>query len=96
MKGIPVLSRSTQFADVNGTAATGTPPFEIPAGGLNAAWWAVIPYEVLTLIPGSWMTDAYGAGIYAPAQNRLVLEPVLFIDGFGVLTGGPVPFIVNQ
>ncbi|MGA2477578.1 MAG: C1 family peptidase [Spirochaetia bacterium] len=96
MKGLPVPSRSMQFADVNGVAATGTTPFTIPAEGLNGAWWAVIPYEVLTLVPGAWLTDAYGSSFYQPAQNRLVLEPVLFIDGFGVLTGGLVPFIVNQ
>jgi hypothetical protein len=96
MKGMPVPSRSIQFADVNGVAATGTPPFTIPAEGLRSSWWAVIPYEVLALVPGSWVVDAYGASFYQPMQNRLLLEPVLFIDGFGVLTGGLVPLIVNQ
>jgi hypothetical protein len=95
-KGLPVPSRSAQFADVNGAAATGTPPYALPAEGVTGTWWAVIPYEVLALGPGTWMLDAYGANVYQPAQNRLVMEPVLFIDGFGVLTGGLVPITVLQ
>jgi hypothetical protein len=96
MKGPPVPSRSAQFADVNGAAAAGTPPYAIAAEGFTGTWWAVIPYEVLALGAGTWMIDAYGNSVYQPAQNRLVLEPVLFIDGFGVLAGGLVPITVLQ
>ena len=44
---------------------------------------------------GYWGTDAYGSQLYFPVQNRLVLEPVLYVDGFGVLSGGLAPFFIN-
>ena len=96
MKGPADSQQINAVRRCNGVAATCTTPFIIPAEGLNGAWWAVIPYEVLTLVPGAWLTDAYGSSFYQHGANRLVLEPDLFIDGFGVLTGGLVPFIVNQ
>lgn len=93
-KGWAVGGTLVQFSDVNGFAATGTPPFAIPSEGMTTSWWATIPYNAMMLQGGSWVTDAYGNPVYLPVQNRLVLEPVLYVDGFGVLSGGPVPFFI--
>jgi hypothetical protein len=93
-KGWPVPDTSIQFSDIYGFAATGTQPFTIPAEGTNVGWWAMIPYSSLVVQAGSWQTDIYGNPGYLPAQNPLVLEPVLYVDGFGVATGGMVAFTV--
>ena len=94
-KGWAVGSTQVRFSDVNGFAATGTPPFTVPSEGLTTSWWATIPYNALVLQGGYWGTDVYGNQMYFPVQNRLVLEPVLYVDGFGVLSGGLVPFFIS-
>jgi hypothetical protein len=94
-KGWAVGSTQVRFSDVNGFAATGTPPFSIPSEGMTTSWWATIPYNALVLQAGYWGTDAYGSQMYFPVQNRLVLEPVLYVDGFGVLSGGLAPFFIS-
>ncbi len=94
LKGLPVGSTATRFSDINGFAATGTQPVPIPAEGMSVSWWAVIPYGAMVLQSGGWQTDLFGNSGYVPVQNQLVLEPVLYVDGFGIATGGALAFFV--
>jgi len=95
-KGYPVASRSPQFATVNGFAAVGTMVYPVPPQGLTAQWTTSIPYNALALMPGTTGYDYFGRVVYQPRLNYLVLEPVLFLDGYGHASGGLVPFGVTQ
>lgn len=87
VKGAPVRSLSPQYADINGFAACGAAPYPIPPQGLSTTWAAWIPYGALDLPSGT---------PYQPYVSSLLAEPVLFIDNFGVRTGGVIPFTVTK
>lgn len=93
--GQPVAARIAQYADINGLAACGTAAYPIPPEGTNTTWAAWIPYDALHLTTGYWMQTPTGPQ-YQPALNYLVAEPILFIDNFGVLSGGIVRFTVQR
>jgi hypothetical protein len=94
-KGAPVMSAAPQFATVYGQAAAGTAVYPVPAGGLRTTWTAWIPYSVMQLQNGGPVVTPSGLQ-YQAAQNRLLAEPVLYLDGFGVATGTLVPFSVTR
>ena len=72
-KGHYVEAATQRYAVARVRAATGTSPFPLTPGGMRKAWYAFLPYSALKLtVPGS------------PA---LVVEPVLYVDKFGVKAG---------
>jgi hypothetical protein len=89
------MSAAPQFATVYGQAAAGTAVYPVPAGGLRTTWTAWIPYSVMQLQNGGPVVTPSGLQ-YQAAQNRLLAEPVLYLDGFGVATGTLVPFSVTR
>jgi hypothetical protein len=93
--GQPVAARMAEYADVHGLAACGTAAYPIPPEGTHTTWAAWIPYDALYLATGYWMQTPTGPQ-YQPAPNYLVAEPILFIDNFGVLSGGIVRFIAQR
>jgi hypothetical protein len=85
-KGAPVGSLYPQFATPQGFLATGTPPASLSSGGLSTSWYAVLPYSALNVPRG---------GSWNPIQTDLVAEPVLYLNGFGIKSGGLVQFWVR-
>lgn len=94
-KGTPVMSTAPQFATVFGQAAAGTAVYPVPPEGLRTTWTAWIPYSVMQLQNRGPVVTATGLQ-YQAAQNRLLAEPVLYLDGFGVATGTLLPFSVMR
>jgi hypothetical protein len=95
-KGGAVLGNNVFFRDVRGYAACGTQPIPVNGRAFKSNWSAYIPYACLHLVPGRWMRNRWGQPFYQPARHFLVAEPVLYVDNFGVLSGGTVRFIVNK
>jgi hypothetical protein len=91
-----VLGNNVFFRDVRGYAACGTKPVAINGRAFKSNWSAYIPYACLHLLPGQWVRDPWGRPFYQPRRHFLIAEPVLYIDNFGVLSGGNVRFIVNK
>lgn len=90
-KGMPVGSLNSNFALLNGSAATGTSILTLPQGSnYNNTWEAYMPYMVLNIARGQ--ANPWG---YVPATTYLFAEPVLFMDGFPVRIGGLIPFTVT-
>ncbi len=89
-KGAPVGSLWPAFASTQGTAATGTAPWPLNGMGVNdQPWYAYFPYQALNLIRG------YQHGYTQPYVYQLVAEPVLYINNFGVASGGLIRFPVG-
>jgi hypothetical protein len=93
--GQPVAATMAEYADVHGHASCGTAMYPIPPEGTTTTWAAWIPYNALSLASGYWMQTPTGPQ-YQPAANYLVAEPILFIDNFGVVSGGVVRFLVQR
>ena len=71
-----IRAASPRFAVGRARAATGTSPFPlVQAGPTNRAWVAFLPYSALDL-------SAETAG-----PVRIIAEPVLYVDRFGVKAG---------
>ncbi len=94
-KGPPVRSVNAAYATVDGSAACGTLRYPIPAEGLRTTWAAWIPYDALYLYAGQWVQGPSGP-VYQPYVSALLAEPVLYVDNFGVRSGGVVPFTVTR
>ena len=93
-KGAPVRSLLAQFSTIYGDAATGTEPYNIPPDSLGMSWAAWIPYAALDVPSGQWVSTPQGE-VYQPAITALVAEPTLFVDNFGIRSGGLFPFTVQ-
>ena len=93
-KGQPVAGTHIQFSDVRGFAACGTAPVQIAGREWTTGWRAWMPYTGLMVPQGRWVRDPRGHLVRQPARSNLVAEPVLYMDNFGVATGGGVPFFV--
>lgn len=93
-KGAPVRSLLSQFSTIYGDAATGTESYNIPPDGLSVNWAAWIPYTALDVPSGQWVSTPQGQ-VYQPAITALVAEPTLFVDNFGIRSGGLFPFTVQ-
>lgn len=76
-KGRYVTAASPRFAVALRRAATGTRPFALTTAGLRKAWYAFLPYSALNLTEVA----------QSPGVVRLVAEPVLYVDRFGVKAG---------
>ena len=95
-KGGGILGNNVFFRDVRGYAACGTQPVPVNGRAFRSNWSAYIPYACLHLKPGRWTRNRWNQPLYQPARHFLVAEPVLYVDNFGVLSGGMVRFIVNK
>lgn len=77
-----IRAASPRFAVGRSRAATGTSPFPLALGGAtNRAWFAFLPYAALDL-------SAEAAG-----PVRLIAEPILYVDRFGVKAGRVSPIV---
>jgi hypothetical protein len=94
-KGQQVRSTMPVYATVYGQAACGTAVYPIPPEGLRTTWAAWIPYQAMDLKPGSWVPAA-GGYVYQATINHLVAEAVLYVDNFGIRSGGLVSFSVSR
>jgi hypothetical protein len=94
-KGVPVRSLHPAYATVYGQADCGTALYPTPPQGLQTTWFAWIPYAALDLAAGGWLQGPTGP-YYQQAVSYLVAEPVLYVDNFGILSGGLVPFSVAR
>ena len=95
-KGVPMRALAAPYSTVQGQAACGTAKYPVPAEGLPLTQWhAWIPNAALYGPPGVWEQTAAGP-VYRPQTTYLVAEPVLFVDGFGVATGGLVRFHITR
>ena len=75
-KGRFIRATSPRFSVGRERAATGTSPFPLlSSGAINRAWVAFLPYSALDL-------SHEAAGVV-----RIVAEPVLYVDRFGVKAG---------
>ena len=75
-KGRFIRATSSRFSVGRERAATGTSPFPLlSSGAINRAWVAFLPYSALDL------------SNEAPGAVRIVAEPVLYVDRFGVKAG---------
>lgn len=92
-KGQPVNAMIPAFSTVHGTAASGTPAFNIPMNGLSTNWYVYVPYDALAIPRGVKFTPSGPIGM--PITSYLMAEPALFIDQFGVKTLGAIPFTVG-
>lgn len=93
-KGAPVRSLLSEFSTIYGDAATGTPQYSITPSGLRMNWVAWIPYQALNVPSGGYVETPEGA-VYQPAITALIAEPTLFVDNFGIRSGGLFPFTVQ-
>jgi hypothetical protein len=91
----PVGSNNGQFADTGGFAACGTQVYPVPPEGLQATWSCFIPYTVLEVPIGQWVTGFQG-NVYQPRQSALLAQATLFVDGFGVIVSPFIPFSVSR
>lgn len=94
-KGAPVRGNMSEYMDINGNAACGTAVYPIPAEGTRTTWGAWIPYRALEVPAGGWVNTTQGQQ-YQPRVTHLVAEPILFIDNFGVFSGGLFRFQVQR
>ncbi|MCP4149888.1 MAG: C1 family peptidase [bacterium] len=94
-KSRQVASINRQYADINGFAACGTGQYPITARGVSTTWAAWIPYAAINVGVGRYWQN-YGNSVYKPYTTKLLAEPILFIDNFGVKVGGLVPFTVTK
>jgi len=81
------------YATVQGQAARGTPVYRVPLEGTLDGWSVWIPYSAFNVPTGTWI-QTYEGPAYQPAVSPLVAEPVLFVDNFGVKSGGLFPFYI--
>ncbi len=91
-----VPAKFTEFSTIYGQAACGTMKYPVPKEGLPLTEWRLwIPNDALDVVPGVYERKENGLE-YIPHATRLVAEPVLYVDGFGVATGALVPFVVSR
>jgi hypothetical protein len=89
-KGVPIGSLAPAFATTQGFAATGTPLLPLDGSGLgDQTWYCFFPYEALNL------TRGFQHGRNQPYTYHLVAEPVLYLNNFGVASGGLIAFTVS-
>ena len=94
--GVPVSTSDPMFRLPSGQAATGTPKAPLNGLGVNRMpWYAFILYCSLDLPKTKLCIPFPSPPQIAPAQSDLMMQPVLFIDNFGVAQGQPFNFFVR-
>lgn len=89
-KGASIGSLWPAFSTYQGTAATGTSPLQLNGYGLtNQTWYAYFPYQALNL------TRGFQHGYNQSYIYQIVAEPVLYLNNFGVASGGLINFPVG-
>ncbi|RYG10014.1 MAG: hypothetical protein EON96_17385, partial [Caulobacteraceae bacterium] len=86
---IPVVSPDPRFSTPGGQAAFGTPPVRLNGTGFETRWYAFIRYCSLNLPMGTYCVPNPTGYL---ARSDLIATPVLYVDGFGVAEGQPLPF----
>lgn len=94
-KGYPVAATQPAFATPFGTAATTTGSLPSNGGAVQTTWSAFMPYAALGVQHGGFGPGPYGQPVYYPFTTYLFAEPVLYLDNFGLRSGGLVNFFVN-
>lgn len=88
------------YSDIYGNAATATNVVSVDIAKNGVIWTAFLPYSALDVPKGGYLTDRNGnfikdhngQVIYQHIETDLFVQPVLFIDGFGVKIEGLLPF----
>jgi hypothetical protein len=88
--GNPVPSTSPFFATIHGQAATSPGVIQVGQDGFASPWQAFLPYGTINLPAG------FQVGQNFPFRHLLVVQPIVYLNQFGIGQGEVAPFFLDR
>jgi hypothetical protein len=93
-KGPPVAAAMPLYQSPYGTVIAPTAPLPVAGREIYQTWTTVLPYAALKVARGGYVQTRAGPQ-FQLAHTLLFAEPILYLDNFGVSTGGVYSFFVD-